>query len=288
MTSLISIGLGYSAQQVSAELSREGWRILGTARSPAGVQHIASMGWEGLLFDGMSASEEVYAALGKADHILVSAAPDSHGDPVLRHLSDEIAAARPKWIGYLSTIGVYGDCGGAWVDETRAPQPGSLRSKRRWQAEQQWLAFASRHDLRVEIFRLAGIYGPGRSAIDNLREGTARRIVKPGQVFNRIHVADIAATVRAAIAAPPRFDVYNVTDDEPAPPQDVVAFGARLLNIPVPPEIPLEQAGLSEMGLSFYGENKRVSNQRIKEALGVKLAYPTYREGIAALAAGKP
>jgi nucleoside-diphosphate-sugar epimerase len=188
------------------------------------------------------------------------------------------------WIGYLSTIGVYGDHQGRWVDETTPVSPGSQRSRQRVVAETAWLDFAARSGKRMQIFRLAGIYGPGRSAIDNLRDGTARRIVKRAQVFNRIHVDDIAGTLAAAIGKlDAQYTIYNVTDDEPAPPQDVVAYAASLLNLPVPPDIPFERAPLSPMGLSFYAENKRVSNARIKADLGVVLQCPTYREGMAGI-----
>ena len=222
--------------------------------------------------------------LAGTTHLLVSIPPDIEGDMVLRHFRDDIAALPDlAWVGYLSTVGVYGDRQGQWVDETAPARPTSERSLRRVLAEQAWLTFGAESGRRVEVFRLAGIYGPGRSVIDNLRAGTARRIVKPGQVFNRIHVDDIARVLAAAIDTPAGHTLYNVADDEPAPPQDVVAYAAELLGIDPPPEIPIAQAGLTGMSASFWAESKRISNARIKSALGVTLAYPTYREGLRAI-----
>jgi dTDP-4-dehydrorhamnose reductase len=292
MSYLFCFGLGYSARHLAAHLEDEGWHIAGSARSAAGVERIRSLGYMGYVFDGLSPglgagpSMGVGPAVQRASHILVSAPPDGQGDPVLRHHADDIARSGAEWIGYLSTIGVYGDHGGGWVDEDTPVAPGSDRSRRRVLAEQQWLDFAQRTGKRVEIFRLAGIYGPGSSAIESVRQGTARAIIKPGQVFNRIHVEDIARTLIAAFSRPHQHAIYNVTDDEPAPPQDVTAYAAHLLGLPQPAEVAFETADLSEMGRSFYAENKRVRNDRIKSALGVTLAYPTYREGLAAIARG--
>ena len=212
----------------------------------------------------------------------MSIAPNDAGDPVLNQYASEIAAANPQWIGYLSTVGVYGNHDGAWVDEETPLNPVSKRSVQRVEAEQAWLAFAQENDVPVQIFRLSGIYGPGRNAFENFKKGTARRLVKPGQVFNRIHVADIAGALQAALAKP-STRVFNVTDDEPAPPQDVVAFAAQLQGVEAPPEIPFETADLSPMARSFYGENKRVSNQRVKEELGYSFRYPDYRTALKAL-----
>jgi nucleoside-diphosphate-sugar epimerase len=218
--------------------------------------------------------------------MLISIPPDLEGDAVLRHHLEDIAALRDlAWIGYLSSIGVYGDWQGRWVDETAPPRPISERSLRRLQAERLWRSFAHETGKRVAVFRLAGIYGPGRSVLETLRAETARRIVKPAQVFNRIHVDDIARVLSAAMARPGAYDLYNVADDEPAPPQDVVAFAAEVLGLPVPPAVAFDRAGLSSIAATFWAENKRVGNARIKQDLGVELAYPTYREGIRALAA---
>jgi nucleoside-diphosphate-sugar epimerase len=292
MNHLLCFGFGFSARALArrlAGLATGGWRITGTSTSAEGVERIRAAGFEAALFDGSAPSPEAAAALATATHVLVSAPPGEAaegdgGDPVLRrHRGDLVQAARLQWIGYLSTIGVYGNHDGAWVDESTPVTPGSVRSRRRVAAEDAWLEVASENLALVRIFRLAGIYGPGRSAVDNLRDGSARRIIKPGQVFNRIHVDDIALVVHAEMEGRARHAIYNVTDNEPAPPQDVVAFAAGLLGLPVPPDIPFAEANLSPMGVSFYGENKRVSNALIRSALGVTLAYPTYREGMAGI-----
>jgi nucleoside-diphosphate-sugar epimerase len=199
------------------------------------------------------------------------------------HAGDLERAASIVWIGYLSTVGVYGDHKGAWVDETTPPNPVSERSRQRLSAEDAWRAFGARSHKRVQIFRLAGIYGPQRSAIDRLQAGTAQRIVKPGQVFNRIHVDDIAAALEAAIGGRGTRQIYNVADDEPAPPQDVILFAAELLHMAPPPEIAFKDARLSLMAKSFYVENKRVSNRRLIEDLGISLKFPSYREGLLAI-----
>jgi hypothetical protein len=286
MNRLLCLGFGYSARALAARLLPGGWQITGTSTSAAGVERIRAAGYQAALFDGTAPSPDVAAALAVATHIVVSAAPGDGGDPFLAHHSGDIRHRAPllQWIGYLSTVGVYGDHGGHWVDESTPATPGSPRSQRRVIAEQAWLALAGTPAPVVGIFRLAGIYGPGSSAVDNLRAGTARRIVKPGQVFNRIHVEDIANVLDAAMQRQRATAVYNVTDNEPAPPQDVIAFAADLLRLPVPPDVPFEAAQLSPMGVSFYSENKRISNARIKAELGVQLLYPTYREGMTALA----
>lgn len=289
MPTLFCFGLGYSARHLAVKLESDGWHIAGTARSAQGVERIQDLGYTGYVFDGLCPSKGAGPSQGagpavrRASHIVVSAPPDHDGDPVLRHHADDIAQSNVEWIGYLSTIGVYGDHGGGWVDEATPATPSSDRSRRRAHAEQQWLEFAAWSGKRVEIFRLAGIYGPGSSAIDGLRSGTTRSVVKKDQVFNRIHVEDIARTLIVAFSQPHLHAIYNVTDDEPAPPQDVNAYAAELLGLPRPMEIAYEQAQLSEMGRSFYSENKRVQNHRIKNDLGVKLAFPTYREGLASI-----
>jgi nucleoside-diphosphate-sugar epimerase len=216
---------------------------------------------------------------------LLSAPPDAAGDPVLASHANDLAAARPSWLGYLSTTGVYGDRAGEWVDEQTPPAPQSERAMRRLAAEQAWLAWGRAHEMPVHIFRLAGIYGPGRNQLESLREGTARRIVKPGQVFSRIHVEDIANVLEASIAKPNAGAIYNVCDDEPAPPHEVIEYAAKLLNTTPPPLERFEDAArsMSEMALSFYADSKRVRNERIKTELGVALGYPTYREGLMAL-----
>jgi nucleoside-diphosphate-sugar epimerase len=290
MNHLLCFGFGYSARALAARLDRQHWRITGTSTTEEGCARVRAGGHTAVLFDGTAPAAGITAALADAaagvTHVIVSAAPVDHGDPVLPHHGADLAVApNLRWIGYLSTIGVYGDHGGGWVDETTPATPGSVRSQRRLVAENAWLELARTPKPLVGVFRLAGIYGPGSSAIDNLRAGTARRIVKPGQVFNRIHVDDIALVVEAAINGQRTTSVYNVTDDEPAPPQDVVAYAAGLLGLAVPPDLPFATTPLSPMAVSFYGENKRVRNERIKTELGVTLQYPTYREGMRAIAA---
>ncbi len=286
MNRLFCFGLGYTAEALARRVRPRGWQVEGTARTPDGVDRIAALGLDAILFDGTAPAPEATGAVAAATHLLISAAPDDDGDPTLRHHGKDIAAApHLKWIGYLSTIGVYGDSGGDWIDETAMPKPGSERTKRRLAAEDDWLAFGRTCGKTVQIFRLGGIYGPGRSAVDDLRAGMARRIVKPGQVFNRIHVEDIASVLLAAAEGRGSHAVYNVTDGTPSPPQDVVAHAATLMGVAPPPEIPFETAPLSPMGKSFYAENRRVSSRRLTEDLGVTLAYPSYREGLAAILA---
>jgi len=228
--------------------------------------------------------EAMRVALAAASHLLVSLPPDAEGDPFLRRWRD--ALERPEWVGYLSTTGVYGDRLGGWVDEGSELAPINTRSHWRVAAESEWLALA-KDGLPVQVFRLAGIYGPGRSALDRLREGTAQRVVKPGQVFSRIHVDDIVQALRASMARGRPGAIWNLADEEPAPPQDVIAFAAELLGVEPPPEVVFEEADLSPMARSFYAESKRVDNRRLREGLHVRLAYPDYRSGLRAiLAAG--
>lgn len=283
---LFSFGFGYSARAVAKRLRPELQAAWGTTREAGNADRIAIQAVRPILFDGTQRRPAVSAALAKADHVLVAAPPGKDGDPVLAHHREDLAALKPQALVYLSTVGVYGDHGGAWVDEDSECRPVSERSRLRLQAEDAWRRFAEETSVPTAIIRLAGIYGPGRGPFEKLRRGTARRIVKPGQVFNRIHVDDIAAIVEAAFDR--RADgLFNGADDEPAPPQDVIAFAAELLGFPPPPELPFETADLSPMALSFYSENKRVRNDRIKRELGVRLACPTYREGLAAVLAAE-
>lgn len=286
MNHLFCFGLGYTAGVLARELFRRGWRVSGTARTAPGVEELQRAGFDGILFDGGHPRPDVAARLATATHVLTSIPPDGHGDPVLRtHAADLTSARQLAWIGYLSTVGVYGNTDGAWVDENSELVGDYDRTRWRIEAEKQWLTLARNSGKLVQIFRLAGIYGPGRSALDSLRSGRAQRIVKPGQVFNRIHVADIAQTLAAAMAGRGAHAVYNVTDDEPAPPQDVIAYAAELLQQPPPPEIALADAQLSPMARSFYEANRRVSNARMKGDLSLRLAYPNYRDGLRALLA---
>jgi dTDP-4-dehydrorhamnose reductase len=280
---LFCFGLGFSAEALARRLAARGWNIAGTARDPGNVERLGAEGYEVCRFAGEPGN--VAAALAGTTHLLLSIPPGAEGDPVLRHYRDEIARVPTlAWIGYLSTVGVYGNHQGAVVDEAAEPHPNNERTRARVVAESGWLAFGDEIERPVHVFRLAGIYGPGRSALDKLRTGTARRIVKPGQVFNRIHVEDIASVLEASIARPRAGAIYNVADDEPAPPEDVITYGAELLGIDPPPEVPFEEANLTPMARSFYGDIRRISNARIKSELGVRLAYPNFREGLKALA----
>jgi nucleoside-diphosphate-sugar epimerase len=286
MSRLLCFGLGYSARHLARRLAREGWQVTGTARTQQDAQAIAGEGFTGLSFDGTQPGVGLDQAIESATHILVSVPPGGGGDPVLAHHAGDIAQAPALgWIGYLSTVGVYGDHQGGWVDETTPASPISQRSRHRVAAEAEWLALGQESGKQVQIFRLAGIYGPGRSAIERLRAGTAQRIIKPGQVFNRIHVADIVEALCAVIAGRGSHQIYNLADDEPAPPQDVIAYAAQLLQLPPPPEIAFEDADLSPMAKSFYVENKRVSNARLHRDLGLELKFPSYRKGLRAILA---
>lgn len=285
---LFCFGFGFSAAALANRFVARGGRIVGTRRDAESVATLSDKGIEAHSFDGAApmggAARE---SLRHATHVLISAPPGvGSGDPVLRHHADDIAALRGlRWLGYLSTTGVYGDRGGAWVDETATPSPSGERGQARLDAEIAWLRLQRDHGVPVHIFRLAGIYGPGRSALDSVRDGSAKRIDKPGQVFSRIHVDDIAAVLEASIARPRPGAVYNVCDDEPAPPAEVIAHACELLGVPPPPLVRYDDVAptLSAMARSFYAESKRVSNRLIKDELGVRLKFPTYREGLRAL-----
>ena len=283
MSRLFSFGLGFSAETLSARLAAQGCEIAGTSRDVANIDRLKAFGYDVVRFAG-TVNDALGRALQGTTHLLHSIPPGADGDPVLNAASEAIADLPAlEWIGYLSTVGVYGDHKGAWVDETTPVGPNSERTYARVDAERAWLAFGERIGVPVQIFRLAGIYGPGRSAFDKLREGTARRIVKPGQVFSRIHVEDIASVLEASIARPRAGAIYNVADDEPAAPDEVIAHAAELLGVDPPPAIPFEEADLSPMARSFYEGTRRIGNARIKSELGVTLRYPTYRDGLAAL-----
>jgi nucleoside-diphosphate-sugar epimerase len=280
-------GYGYTAHYAAGRLRNAGAQVTATVRSREKADRLAEIGITARLFSADHVDEALRADIAASEAILVSIPPEPAGDPVLKVFADAIAtASKLRWIGYLSTIGVYGDHAGNWVDETTPTAPATERSRRREQAEQDWLALGAGHAAAVQIFRLPGIYGPGRNQLAQLAAGTARRIVKPGQVFNRIHVEDIAAVMAASLARPHAGAIYNVTDDEPAPPQDVIAFAARLCGVEPPPEIPFSTAELSPMARSFFSESKRVRNDLIRCELGVRLRYPTFREGLTALRAG--
>ena len=283
---LFCFGYGFSASALGALLGPAGWTLAGTCRTPEGCQALASAGVDAVPFSREAPLADPARCLAGATHILLSLPPDADGDPALDRYGTDISALKGlEWIGYLSTTGVYGDTGGAWVDESATPAPTSARGRRRLEAEKGWLALGDKHGLAVHVFRLAGIYGPGRNALAAVRRGTAKRIAKPGQVFSRIHVADIAQVLAASIARPRAGAIYNVCDDEPAPAADVVAHACALLGVSPPPLTPLEDADLSPMARSFYADDRRVSNARIKSELDVALRYPNYRVGLAALLA---
>ena len=277
---LLSIGHGFSARALAARLVPQGWRIVGTTRSPDKADAIADTGVEPVVWPGA----DLGALIAQFPNVLVSAGPDSAGDPVLNAVEDAVtrAASDLRWVGYLSTTGVYGDHDGDWVDEDTPLTPSTKRGRARVTAEARWQAIP---DLPLHIFRLAGIYGPGRGPFAKVRAGTARRIIKPGQVFSRIHVEDIAQALELSLQRPDPGAVYNLCDDDPAPPQDVIAHAAELLGLPVPPAIPFDQADMTPMARSFYAESKKVRNDRIKQALGWAPQFPTYRAGLAALLA---
>lgn len=283
---LFIFGLGFSGRTIAERRLARGDTVTGTVRSRNKAQALSAAGIPARVFGPDGRDGTIDADLAGGEALLISVPPGTGGDPVLAAYARQIAAApNLRWIGYLSTIGVYGDHGGGWVDEQTPATPTSARSIERAAAEQAWLAFGAANNIAVQIFRLAGIYGPGQSQLVQLARGTARRIIKPGQVFNRIHVEDIARAVDASLDRPRPGAIYNVTDNEPAPPQDVVTFAASLCGIEPPREISLDDAGLTEMGRSFYAESKRVRNDLLRNELGVTLAYPTYREGLTALRA---
>lgn len=281
---LFCFGLGYSALALCRRLAASGWAVTGTCRSTERQALLREAGFSAVLFDRHQPVDA--AALSEITHLLISVPPDAAGDPVLT-VHDNDIAAMPwlSWHGYLSTTGVYGDRGGGWVDETASLLPTGERGRRRVAAEQGWLELWRGRGVPVHIFRLAAIYGPGRSALDALLAGTAKRIDKPGQVFSRIHVEDLVSVLTASMARPRLGAVYNVCDDDPAPPEAVVAYAAELLGIEPPPLVTLDAARLSPMASSFYDDNKRVLNRLIKTELGVTLHYPDFRTGLAAILA---
>ncbi|MEE1656277.1 SDR family oxidoreductase [Microvirga sp. CF3062] len=281
---LFIFGLGYTALQFVHHYRHRFTNVCGTVRSAEKAEVIRGSGIQAFQFDGPTFDSAIVQHLERTDALLISAPPADGRDPVLEQFSRVIAEAPClRWVGYLSTVGVYGDAGGAWVDETTPPNPATARARHRIAAERQWLEMGEGAPFAVQIFRLAGIYGPSRSALTKVADGTAKRIVKPGQVFNRIHSEDIAQVLMASIVQPARNAIYNVADDEPGPPQDVIAFAAELLGREAPPEIPFDEADQTPMARAFYEDNKRVRNVRIKSELSVMLRYPTYRHGLQAL-----
>lgn len=280
---LLIFGAGYSGKAIGQRFLQEGHTVFGTSRSSDKSKALAELGINPLVFDGELLSPVLLAAMETTTHLVQSIAPGADGDPVLRLTGGDLKAVMPnlQWISYLSTVGVYGDHGGAWVDEDTPCKPVSVRSKERVEAENAWCAAAKQADVPLATLRLSGIYGPGRNGLLNLAQGTARRLVKKDQVFNRIRVEDIASAT-LFLAMRKADGIFNITDHEPAPPQDVVTEAARLMGIEPPPELPFETAELSPMARSFYGENKRVKNDKIR-ALGFTFAYPDYRVSLAQL-----
>lgn len=281
---LFVFGLGYAARRIVMGLP--GASVSGATREAAAAAAWRSEGVAAFALDDPAAAAQLVSALRAAEILLVSAPPGEAGDPALARFADAIGAApRLERIVYLSSVGVYGDHAGGWVEEASACAPSSRRSRWRLEAEQAWSAFSAAHGVALDVLRLAGIYGPGRNALEKLRRGEARRIVKPGQAFNRIHVDDLAAVAVRLIAAGGPGAVWNVADEEPAPPQDVIAFAAALLGLPPPPQEDFAAAALSPMAQSFYADNRRVSVDRLRRELGYRWLYPSYREGLRALAA---
>ena len=286
MYSLI-IGAGFSGRWIAEALNAHGG-VLGTRRTQEAVD---SLGFDGVVFDASELSSTLPSAVtDKVTHLVVSVAPGREpplNEPVLSWIARHDRESKPlfpklRWLGYLSTIGVYGDHGGDWVDEDSPCISTQPRSIMRREAETAWQAFASARSLPLSVLRLSGIYGPGRNAVHDALKGRDRMIIKPAQVFNRIHVADLAtATSLCALAS---YDgVLNITDDEPAPPQDVIRFAHALVGKNAPPEVRFDEAELSPMARSFYSENKRVDNRRSKEQLGFDYQYPNYRLGLKAV-----
>ena len=283
MKRLLIFGFGFTGRVFAARMQADGWDVWAAVRSEASAEEARAAGVTPI----DSRDQAALVAAPPMTAILVTSPPTDHGCPALEALVPAIARAGafPDWIGYLSTTGVYGDREGGWCFETTPLHARSIEAGRRVAAERDWLEVGRGMGLTVQIFRLPGIYGPGRSPLERLRERTVRNIVKPGQVFSRIHVEDIASVLEASIANPEGGGVYNVCDDDPAPPQDVIAYACALLGVEAPPEVPyaIAEKSMSEMARSFYAENKRVMNRKIKDTLGVKLAYPDYRAGLKAL-----
>jgi nucleoside-diphosphate-sugar epimerase len=283
MTILI-FGFGYTSKSCALVLSEQEKSITVTVRSKAKRDALQAQGFDAYCFDGTYYDAELESKIAHATHIIVSAPPDDLGDPTLRCFLQHLhKATQLQSIIYFSTIGVYGNFDGAWIDETTQPNAISVRATRRLEAEQAWINLGKTHNINTHVLRLAGIYGAGRNALTDFANGKARRIFKENQVFNRIHVDDITRVVKLLIDTKPVSNIWNICDHEPCPPQDVVLYAAQLLGVEAPPLQPYETAELTDMGRAFYSENKRVSNKAVREKLGFEFNYPTYREGLQAL-----
>ena len=279
---LFCFGHGYSCNYVGYELmQRGGWRVSGTSRDPDKVKELRARGVNAVLFDEENHLPDALHIMRDVTHVLISTPPSSSGDVTFNvHANDILGLQNVEWVGYLSTTSPYGDKQGEWVDENTAPNPTTRRGNRRLRVEQEWLSLCETHNLPVHIFRLAGIYGPGRSALDSVRSGIARRIDKPGHAFSRIHVEDLSSALIASMLNPSPGQIYNICDDYPAPSHEVIDYACQLLNIQSPPLIPFDKIDLAPIALSFYMDNKRVRNDKMKRDLGVQLKYPSYKEGL--------
>ncbi|MCI5049968.1 MAG: SDR family oxidoreductase [Rickettsiales bacterium] len=279
-STLFCFGFGYTAQHFAQQMMPKGYEFVGTTRSEAKIHQWAEQGVTLLPFPD-STPDAIEDHLAKADAVLVCVPPDAEGDPVFRVFKGVLAQSNIKWLGYLSTTGVYGDAGGEWIDESSELKPFDARTHQRCLAEEQWLSLSA--DIPVHIFRLAGIYGPGRNVLERVRAGKARRIIKEGHMFSRIHVYDIARILAASLSRPEAGAIYNCCDDVPCESSKVTEFACDLLGVPYPEAEPFEQADISEMMRSFYSANRCVSNQLIKDKLGLELAYASFDEGLRAL-----
>lgn len=282
--SLFCFGYGYTCDYLGHELMASGnWSVFGTTRDSQKQDMLKRRGITSYIFDYQTPLQAPSRILQDITHILISTPPDDRGDPTyLMHEDDICHLPNLEWIGYLSATSIYGDRDGKWVDETAFPEPTSKRGSRRLRAEKQWQAVAERCNLPLHIFRLSGIYGPGRSALDSVRAGIARRIEKEGHAFNRIHVEDIVQTLIASMNNPQPNSIYNLADNEAAPSHEIISYACKLLNIQPPPLIPYEEADLAPIARSFYKDNKRIKNNKIKEDLGIQLKYPNHRLGLQA------
>ncbi|MBT3786974.1 MAG: SDR family oxidoreductase [Alphaproteobacteria bacterium] len=286
---LFCFGLGYTGLALAKALIADGWQVAGTSRTAESASFLTEQGIEAFVFDRTRPLADAGSALKGVTHLLSSVPPDETGDPVLDcHADDlEALAQNTAWAGYLSTTVVYGNRDGGWVDESSARTPGVARGQRRVDAEDRWIALGQASNIPVHLFRLAGIYGPGRSAFDQIRAGREKRVERPGQVFSRIHVEDIVAVLRASMQQPRAGAAYNLCDDNAAAPADVTAFACELMGVPVPPAVQYEDADLSDMAKTFWADNKRVRNNLLQQELGVTLKYPDYQSGLRAILAAE-